>query len=383
MKVCIATGSRSEYYLLKNLIIELYKDSFFEIKLLVTGAHISKNFGNTIKDIKKDNIKINKIIKLPIMKGTPNNIAKSFGVGVEKTSLFLRKLNPDLLIVLGDRYEIFATVIAAYINRIPIAHIHGGEKTEGSMDEGFRHSITKLSNYHFVSNYENFKRVKQLGENEENIFNVGSLGVESIKKTKFLKKEKLEEILKIKFKEKIVLVNYHSDTLTKSIKKSNFKSLLIALKKLKNYTVIFTMPSADVGYIDIVNQIQIFVKENKNSYFIKSLGHKLFFSLCQYIDFMIGNSSSGIIEFPSFKKPTINLGLRQKGRLKPVSVIDANYNYLHILKKIKIATSTNFKKKIYKIKNPYDGGFTSKKILKNLKKIKKNNIILKKFNDII
>lgn len=383
MKICIITGSRSEYYLLRNLIFQFYKDKFFEIELLVTGAHTSKIFGNTVKDIKKDKIKIKKIIELPVMRGTPNSVAKSFGKVVEKTCLFLNKLNPDLVIVLGDRYEIFAAVIAAYINRISIAHIHGGEKTEGSMDEGFRHSITKLSNYHFVSNYENFKRVKQLGEIEKNIFNVGSLGIESIKKIKFLKKKKLEEILKIKFKDNIVLVNYHPDTLSKSVKKNNFKSLLNALKKLKNYTVIFTMPNADTGYIDIVNQIKTFVKKNKNSYFIKSLGHQLFFSLCIYIDFMIGNSSSGIIEFPTFNKPTINVGLRQKGRLKPLSVIDVSYNTFHILKKIKIATSSKFKKKICNMKNPYDGGLTSEKILKVLKKLKKNDTILKKFNDII
>ena len=383
MKICIISGSRSEFDLLRNLIVEIKKDRFFNSKLLITGSHLSKFFGNTVEYIKKQKIKINYKVNISIKGDSTKQISNSFSVGLKKFTKIFSKLKPDAIIVLGDRYEIFSTVISATLKKIPIIHIHGGEVTSGSMDEGIRHSITKLSHVHFVSSENYKKRVLQLGETKKNVFNVGSLGVESIKKNKFLSRNKLQSFLRIKFLKKIVLVSLHPETLEKKLNKENLKNFFNALKTLDKHTIIFTMPNADIGYKFILNKIKEFTKNRKNAFLFKSLGHQKYFSLCKFIDFHIGNSSSGIIELASFRKPSINVGMRQSGRMKPKNVIDCDYKKENILKKIQVATCTKFKKKIIYLKNPYYKRDTSKKILKNLKKINFNKILYKKFVDII
>ena len=382
MKICVITGSRSEFDLLKNLIIEIKKDNFFDLKLFVTGAHLSKYFGETIKYIKKNKLKIDKIIDVGIKNDDISSISNSFSIGIKKFSYIFNKINPDAILILGDRYEIFSCAISACLNRIPIIHIHGGERTEGLIDEGIRHSITKLSHLHFVSTNEYKKRVIQLGESKNRVHNVGSLGVEAIKKTKLMSKKELQEELNIIFKGKVALVSYHPETLEKSKNTKNFDNFLNSLKKLRNFTFIFTMPNADLGYKYIVNKFKKFVKKNHNSIFVKSLGHRKYFSLCKYSDIVIGNSSSGIIEIPSFKKPTLNVGSRQDGRLKSGSIIDCSHNTNEILKKVTLAFSKKFYRKTKKIKNPYFNGNTSKKIKNIIKKTNFKNLIFKKFIDI-
>ena len=221
MKICVVTGSRAEFDLLKNLITELKSDNFFKVKLIVTGAHLSSYFGKTINYI-KNKIKVDKLINISIKNDDIKNIANSFSLGVKKFSSTFEKIKPDAILILGDRYEIFTCAIAACLNRIPIIHLHGGERTEGLIDENIRHSITKLSHIHFVSTKEYQKRVIQLGENKKMVFNVGSLGTEAIKKIKPIKKSKLEKKLNINFKKKIALISYHPETLEKKekIKKS-------------------------------------------------------------------------------------------------------------------------------------------------------------------
>ena len=381
MKICVVTGSRAEFDLLKNLIVELKSDNFFKVKLIVTGAHLSSYFGKTINYI-KNKAKVDKIIDISIKNDDIKNIANSFSLGVKKFSSTFEKIKPDAILILGDRYEIFTCAISACFNRLPIIHLHGGERTEGLIDENIRHSITKLSHIHFVSTKEYKNRVIQLGENKKLVFNVGSLGVESIKKIKLIKKSKLEKNLNVKFKNKIALISYHPETLEKTRGQRNFKNFLNAISKLKNYTLVFTMPNADFGYKYIVKKLNNFTKKNKNSILIKSLGHDQYFSLCRHINLMIGNSSSGIIEIPSFKKPTINIGKRQNGRLKPTSVIDSSHNSKEILNKITLATSDRFLKKIKSMSNPYYQSNTSKKIKNILKKIELKNLIFKKFVDI-
>ncbi len=383
MKICVITGSRSEFDLLKNLIFEIKKDKYFKLEFLVTGSHLSKFFGKTVKYIKKNKLKISKLVDLSITKDDVKHISKSFSTGIEKFSSIFSKSKPDMILVLGDRYEIFSCVISATLNKIPIAHIHGGERSEGSMDEGIRHSITKLSHVHFVSTEIYKRRVLQLGENKKNVFNVGSLGAEAIKKVKYINKKDLQDLLRINFLKKIILVSFHPETLEKTSNKKNLSNFLQALKTLQDYTIIFTMPNADIGFNLVYKSINNFVKKNKNSFLIKSLGHQKYFSLCKHINLYIGNSSSGIIELPSFNKPTINLGTRQTGRLKPKSVIDCNYDKKNILKKVKLASSKKFLKKIRNLKNPYFNGFTSKKIVKKLKKINYKKILYKEFSDII
>ncbi len=381
MKIAIITGTRAEFFLLKNLILALKKDKFFELNFYVTGSHLSKTFGNTIKDIKKFKIKINKIVDIAVHKDSTKNISNSISIGINKFSKIFHETKPDLILILGDRYEILSCAISANINRIPIAHIHGGERTEGLIDEGIRHAITKLSHIHFVTTKEYYKRVIQLGENSKNVHNVGALGVELIHSTKLMNKSQLEKKFNVKFKKSIVLITYHPETLETKKNDKNLKCFFSSLKRLKKTTLIFTMPNADIGFKKIVNEIEKFVRKNENSHFFKSLGQVKYYSICNLSDFMIGNSSSGIIEMPSFKKPTINLGKRQQGRLKPLSVLDCDHNLSEIISKIKIARSKKFLKKIKNIKNPYYFGETSKKILNKLKKTNLNNILIKKFND--
>tara|TARA_Y100001970_G_scaffold293483_1_gene440594 strand:- start:23518 stop:24669 length:1152 start_codon:yes stop_codon:yes gene_type:complete len=383
MKICVITGSRSEFDLLKNLIFEIKKDKYFKLEFLVTGSHLSKFFGKTVEYIKKNKLKINKLVDLSISKDDVKHISKSFSTGVEKFSSIFSQSKPDMILILGDRYEIFSCVISATLNKIPIAHIHGGERSEGSMDEGIRHSITKLSHVHFVSTEAYKKRVLQLGENQKNVYNVGSLGAEAITKVKYINKKNLQNLLKINFLKKIVLVSFHPETLEKTLNKKNLDNFLQAIKTLNDFTIIFTMPNADIGFNLVYKNISNFVKKNKNSFLIKSLGHQKYFSLCKYINLYIGNSSSGIIELPSFNKPSINLGKRQKGRLKPKSVIDCDYNKKNILKKIKLALSKKFSKRIRNLRNPYYNGQTSKKIVKKLKKTNYKKILYKEFSDII
>ncbi len=382
MKIALVTGSRSEFYLLKGLILRLQKNKKFKLNLIVTGSHISKFFGSTINDIKKEKIKVNDKVNISIKGDREKDIAKSISIGVKSFSKKFNKFKPDLLIILGDRYEIYSAAIAACINKIPIAHIHGGEKTKGLIDEGIRHSITKLSHLHFVSTKTYFKRVQQLGENKKNIFNVGSLGIEAIKKEKLYLKKQIEKILKIHLNKKNILVTFHPETLeNRRTNKNNFIKLLKALKKLKNTTIIFTMPNADVDFKTILKEIKKFVSSHKNAFFFKSLGHKKYFTLCKNVDLMIGNSSSGIIEMPSFRKATVNIGDRQGGRVRAQSVIDVDNDTNKILKSISYSYSKKFKKVLQKVKNPYDGGKTSYKILKILQKIKLKNIIKKSFFD--
>jgi GDP/UDP-N,N'-diacetylbacillosamine 2-epimerase (hydrolysing) len=382
MKICIITGSRAEFDLLKNLITKMSRDKFFNIKLIVTGAHLKKFFGKTLNYIKGQKLKINKIVDLSIKGDNVSSISNSFSTGIKKFSSVLYEIKPDAIMILGDRYEIFSSAISACLNRIPIIHLHGGERTEGLIDEAIRHSITKLSHIHLVSTEIYKKRVIQLGENKKHVYNVGSLGVESIKKTKFLNKFEIEKKLQIKLKKKIALVCYHPETLSNTGSIANLKKFFKAISKLKDFTIIFTMPNADIGYKNIVREINKFIKKNHNSYLIKSLGHQMYFSLCNYASLMIGNTSSGIIEFPTFKKPTINIGKRQDGRIKPKSVIDSSHNISTLLNKISLSSKESFKMKIKKLKNPYYQPNTSLNIIKILKKIKLKNIIFKKFIDI-
>ena len=259
-----------------------------------------------------------------------------------KVQKIFEKLRPDLIILLGDRYEILASAIAAHICCIPIAHIHGGELTNGIIDDAFRHSITKLSQIHFVANKIYKKRVIQLGENPK-VFNVGGMGVDSIKATSTFSKSELEKILNIKFSEKNLLINFHPETLNKNSAKIQTEELLSSLKNLKNTSLFFTMPGAENENLDIIKQIQKFVKKNDDSYFFKSLGHKKYFSFLKIVDGMIGNSSSGLLEMPSFRKATINLGDRQSGRIKSKSVLDTK-----IKKKYYPFNKKNILEEIYK-----------------------------------
>jgi len=381
MKVCIVTGTRAEYGLLFWTIKKLKSDIYFDVKLCVTGMHLSPEFGLTYKQIEEDGIVIDKKIEMLLSSDSVNGIAKSIGLGVIGFTDAFNDLKPDLVLLLGDRFEIFAAATAAMIAKIPIAHCHGGEATEGLIDEPIRHSITKMSQLHFTSTEEYRKRVIQLGEQPNRVFNVGALGIENINKLKLLNKSDFEKSIGIKLLKQTFLITFHPVTLEKSTAEDQFINLLSAIKKFSDTTYIFTMPNADNDGRVIINLIQKFVANNKNtSIAFTSLGQLRYLSALQHVDLVIGNSSSGLIEVPSFKKPTINIGDRQRGRVYGLSVINCKPTKKEIIESINLGLSESFRNKLKKSINPYGNKNSSLEIVKILKKIAVNeNLIKKKF----
>ena len=379
MKIFLVTSTRADFGLLKNLIIEFKKNNYFELKIIATGTHFSKNHGFSFNEIKNHKIKIYKKILITNNTGSPKLLLNDMSVLSKNISSLIEKDKPDLFIVLGDRYEILAVSLAAYLNQVPIAHIHGGEITQGSLDDGFRHCISKISNIHFVSHKIYKKRLEQLGENPRVIFNVGALGVENIYKTNFLNKENLEKVLKINLKKNILLVCLQPE-ITKELTINLVTETLLALENNKDKSIIFTMPGADLYNDIIVKKIKTFVKNNSNCFVFKNLGSQKFLSLLKVSDMIIGNSSSGIFEMPTFKKYTINIGNRQNGRVKSNSIIDTPPKKQLIKKAISLLCMKKINKKII---NPYKKINTSVKICLIIKNIDLDKYKRKKFYDII
>ncbi len=367
---CVITGSRADYGILSFFLKELQKSKFFDLKLIVTCMHLLPKYGNTYKEILKDKIKIYKKIKLPLKGDRIIDISKATGIGVKKYTEALDKIKPDFVIILGDRFEALAFAIASLFLKIPIIHIHGGESTSALIDDSIRHSITKMSNIHFVSNKFYKQRIINMGEDPKTIYTLGSLALDNMKNIRYFSKKEIEKKLNFKFDEKNLLFTLHPETLGKKELINNIDLILKELAKLKKTKIIFTMPNVDMGNIDIFKKLQKFVKRNKTkSLIIKSMGQQLYFSSLNHVDVVIGNSSSGVIEVPSFGVPTINLGKRQLGRLKPKSVLNCDFNSKKFRQCLNKSFSKSFKKKINKMKNPYYKPNTIKNMLKILKKI--------------
>ena len=382
-KICVFTGSRAEYYILKPLLNEIKKDSQLKLQLVVSGTHLSPEFGYTVKDIVNDNFYINEKIEIILSSDTPISICKSMGLLLISFSESLKRLKPDMLVLLGDRFETFAAAQVAYVSRIPVTHIQGGELSAGAIDNGFRHSITKMSSLHFVYADVYKKRVNQLGEATDTIFNYGALNLDSINKTKKLSLRRLEKKLNFKLGKKNILVTFHSSTLEKNLSRKNFNEILKSIQKIKDYKIIFTKTNADTDGRIINRMIDEFVKKNKeNSISFKNLGQERYVSLLKFIDVVIGNSSSGIIETPTFKIPTLNIGARQAGRLKASNIIDVQPNELKITKAFKYATSQFFLKKINKLENPFYKKNTAILIKNKIKSLAGKLNIIKKFVDL-
>jgi len=377
------TGSRSEYGLLSGLIRMCKKNRSIKTYLMVTGSHFSKKFGSTVDEIKKDNIKIDFKINLKNNFETKKDIIFSFSKNLIYYHKYLSQKKPNLIILLGDRHEIFSGAIVAMFLGIPVAHIHGGELTEGSYDDNIRHSITKLSHYHFVANKIFKRRLVQLGENPKSIFIVGGLGVDNIKNNVFLNRQELQKLLNIKFKKRNFLITFHPATLSHNVNLIIFKNLINNLNVIKDTNFIFTFPSADTGNTELIKELKNFNKKNDNVFVFKSLGNKNYLSLLKQVDLVLGNSSSGISETPTFKIPTINIGDRQKGRLFAKNIIQCNGSYYDIKKAIYKSLSKNFLDSIKNTHNPYGSGGAQKKIFKLLCKINfSRNVIKKKFYDL-
>jgi len=370
-KITIFTANRAEYGILKPLIQLFKKDKEIDFTLIVSGTHLSNTFGYTVNEIKKDKIKVDYEIENTLDNDSSISIAKSYGLLIISLSEVLKKINPDIFLLLGDRYETSAAATSSLICRVPIAHLQGGEVTKAAIDDQFRHSITKMSHYHFCFAETYKKRVIKMGELPKNVKNFGALNVDSLQKVKKISKSNLEEKLNFKLGKKNILVTFHSETLTKITSREQIKILLEALSEQKNSKIIFTKTNPDMDGRIINSEIENFVKKNKeNSAIYSSLGHNLYVNCLRYFDLVIGNSSSGIIETPTFKIPTINLGDRQKGRIISKNIINCKIKKHDILSSIKKSFSTSFKKKLKGTKNPFYKKNTSGKIYNFLKKCK-------------
>lgn len=379
MKVCVVTGTRAEYGLLYWLMKEIEADSDLELQLIVTGMHLSPEFGLTYKTIELD-FNINKKIEMLLSSDTPIGISKSMGLAQISFAEAYDELKPDIVVVLGDRYEIFAATAAAMVSRIPIAHLHGGETTEGAFDEAIRHSITKMSHLHFTATDEYRKRVIQLGESPDRVFNVGGLGIENIKRLNLMSKNEFEKSINFELNTKNLLVTFHPVTLEDSTTEQQFKQLLSALDVLENTNLIFTKANSDTDGRIINNLIDEYVNHNPiKSVAFASLGQLRFLSALQFVDGVVGNSSSGLAEAPSFKIGTINIGDRQKGRIKSSSIIDTQPNRQDILNAINQLYSEAFQETLLTSKNPYGEGCASLEIIKIIKNAPLQNILKKSF----
>ena len=383
-KVCVVTGTRAEYGLLRPLIKKIDNDEELQLQLVVTGMHLSPEFGLTYQEIELDGFEITERNEMLLSSDTSNGITKSVGLGTIGFADIFTRITPDIVVILGDRYEAFAVATAAMINRIPIAHIHGGELTEGLIDESIRHSITKMGILHFTTTEKYRKRVVQLGEQPDRVFCVGALGVENIKTQTLMDKQKLEKNIGFNLDMPYVLVTFHPVTLEDNTAKDQFKQLLRALNSMKGYKIIFTKANADMDGRIVNQMIDAYVSENKEkAVAFASLGMIRYLSAVKYCDMVVGNSSSGIIEVPSFHIPTINIGDRQRGRMRGKSVIDCDCTSKEITAAIRTAQMMNNCGILLNEDNPYEGTDTSGTILRRIKEYLEAGVDMKKnFYDI-
>ena len=382
--VCLITGSRAEYGLLKPLIDEILSDSSFTLQLLVTGSHLSPEFGLTYQEIEADGYLIDEKVEVVMSSDSPVGICKSMGLGLISFSEVFARLRPELVIVLGDRYEIFSAVSAAHISRIPVAHLHGGEVTEGAFDDALRHSITKMSHFHFTSTEAYRKRVIQLGESPERVFNVGAIGLDNITRLDLMSREEFERSIDLKLNKHNLLCTFHPVTLEANTAAEQVQHLLNVLEQLDDTNIIFTKTNADTDGRVINQLIDQFVEKDTNCYrAFMSLGQMRYLSGMQFVDAVVGNSSSGIIEAPSFGVGTINIGDRQTGRIKSESVIDCEPTEIGIATAFKTLYSPEFEQRKKNAGNPYGDGQTAKRIVSRLRECSFSHSIQKKFYDFV
>ena len=381
-KICFITGSRAEYGLVKNLMQKVVDDPSLEFQLVVTGAHLSLDFGLTYREIELDGFLINH--KIDILKKTDSatSISDCMGRAMIGFGAVYDLLKPDILIVLGDRYEIFSAVAVALIAKIPVAHIHGGEKTEGAFDDALRNAITKMSHLHFVAANEYEKRVIQLGEQPDRVFNVGGLGVDNVSSMPLLERTKIEEILGVTFFKKNLLVTYHPETLSASDPTKQMEVLLSVLSELRDTRLIFTFSNPDPFGLNFIKIIEDFVKTHDNAKIFSSLGSECYLSCLAEVDGVVGNSSSGILEAPSLKTGTINIGDRQRGRLLADSIIQTEPTKKAIKTAIDRLYSKEFQGLLATVESPFGVGGAGDRILNIVRDVRLENLVKKSFYDL-
>lgn len=374
-RICVITGTRAEYGLLYWVMKEIQQDAELQLQVIATGMHLSPEFGLTYRVIETDGFSIDSKVEMLLSSDTPVGIAKSIGLGVIGFADALERLKPDLLLLLGDRFEILAAAQAALVARIPIAHIAGGDLTEGAFDEAIRHSITKMAHLHFVTNEFSARRVRQLGEHPDYVFMVGNPGLDHIRRLTLLSREELEHSLEFCFREKNLLVTFHPATLDHCSPALQFEELLKALAALgPEVGLIFTMPNADTDGRVIMRMIGDFVESHPNAKAFTSLGQLRYLSALAQVDAVVGNSSSGLYEAPSFKTPTVNIGDRQGGRLQAASVVNCPSDAAAI----RTAIDTAFALDCSAVVNPYGDGESSERIVAVLKQLPEASSLLKK-----
>ena len=382
-RVAVVTGTRAEYGLLQGLMKEIQADSDLTLQVVVTGMHLAPEFGLTWRDIERDGFTIDRTVDMLLSADTPLGTAKSMGLGTIGLSDALSSLNPDILILLGDRFEMLSAASAAMVLNIPIAHIHGGEATLGAMDEAIRHSITKMSHLHFTAAEPYLRRVIQLGEDPSRVFNVGALGVENIRRIEPMGRRELEADLGMDLGPESILVTFHPATLEPGQAESQFNALLNALGERPGIRILFTAANADAEGRKINAMIETYVAQNKERcVFVHSLGQKRYLSALNCIGAMVGNSSSGLVEAPSFGLPTINIGRRQEGRVRAATVIDVPPEKAAILKSLDTALSKEFRESVQNAANPYEGRDTARRIKDVIKAVNLDAIRLKSFYDL-
>lgn len=383
-KICVYTATRADYGLLRNLIKEIHTCPELDLQLLVSGTHLVPDQGMTIGEIIEDGFQADKCVDIDLLDDSPEGICHSMGIAISQYGKYFVEYNPDVLVVLGDRFEAFCCATAALVCGIPIAHIHGGEVTQGAIDEAFRHCITKMAHLHFPCCEEYRTRIIQMGECPELVYNVGALGVENIRNLKLMEREELEESIGFKLDKPFFLVTYHPVTLEKDSAKQQFSQLLSALDQYPDHKVIFTGANSDTGGKRI-NQLQ---KEYKKKHpdkclVVPSLGYVRYLSAMKLCKAVVGNSSSGILEAPALKVPTINIGDRQKGRVRTKSVIDCSPLKSQILASLKEMCSNDFQSHLTTIQNPFEKHGTSKQIKKIIKTADLTGIMKKRYYDIL
>lgn len=384
-KICVVTGTRAEYGLMSRLIRLINDSDKTQLQLIATNMHLSTKYGNTYQEIEADGIRIDK--KVPIIDDNAPDTAEetlhSMSRALSGFAEAYTELKPDLIVMLGDRYEILAAATAALIERIPVAHLHGGEITEGAYDDAIRHSITKMSHLHFTSTEDYRKRVIQLGEHPERVFNVGALGVENIKKLPLMSKAEIEKEIDFNIDKNTILVTYHPVTLGNRTAKDDIDDFVSALEECKELRVIFTMPNSDTGGQFIVDAINGFVERNSfRARAFKSLGVLRYLSVMQQVAAVVGNSSSGLLEVPSFGIPTLNIGDRQNGRISAESVCNCASDKDAVLEGLKIVLSKEFRNLARLVRNPYEKANTAEEIFKVISTYPLKGLNQKKFYDI-
>lgn len=381
-KICIVTGSRSEYGLLRCLIKELDQDDKVDCRLIVTGSHLAPEFGLTWHEIVKDGFEIAKKVEMLLSSDTRCGTCKSMGLAMIGIAEALEALRPNIVVVLGDRFEIFAAAAATMVCGYTLAHIDGGELTEGALDDSFRHCITKMAHLHFTATERYRQRVIQLGEMPERVYNVGGIHVDAIKNISLLDKKQLEAILGTPLSGKTICVTYHPETLNSHDQERNVQALLEALRMLADTRIVITLPNADPGSRTIIERIREFDSQHANVHIFESLGHTRYLSLLQYIDAVVGNSSSGVVEAPLFGIGSVNIGDRQKGRVGGESVINVPPEKESIYQAIRRAQSVEFKAGLNSLTHPYGTGGAAARIKDTLKEVELEGLTRKRFYDL-